>query len=733
MMESVLSFFLARQMFFGQGTPVFFVFVLACLLASVKWSSLFRVALYTSLAYAFEQAFLFPLSSFLQDEFIFLSFSAGLAEGVIAACYGLISALILPQHSSISSRGRIVLCVGVLFVLVNTDRFAFHKYAFYVILLSVILALRLAVSTKTVDNIGETSSKEKPTKAEKPSYAVPARSVRILLASFLLTLGAFATLAVNAGGDERILVVQGKNVWATDSISYDDGDWTLKSAYSYSLLHELMERRFHVETTTDVAEKELGVFDAVFFMTPTRPFSEAEREALDAFLSIGGKIVLVADHTDLYGHGRAINSFVRAHGVSVRYDAVFVPHNKHAKAHLNNVLSPTTRMMTPCSISLGQNTAVLAFCPDFVAENADYTRPNFFAEMRATPDDRYGTFPLVTATSAGGGTIILCSESTIFSNFGVFAPNVLGLFDLLFFENSFAADIATWSVPLLLLASILLWRGSASSGRIANFCLCAGFTLLIVVTRSFYIYQDKTLDYYAEDARLVVQADESAILDPYFENVDENNVSCSYLLSSLPRFSLYPYYVKEGPLAFLFEPAPDIVIGPASLASSLDSGQKLLATTSFEQVPIGAKNTRQSKNEANVVEIKDQLSDYKLGNWWVQIGVSPYRRDRVMSFVAWARGNAPMQPYIYPKGKETDRFVAVELKNDLGQKRTVNINIDALNRLSDGECLLVDKDVWARKSHVDGKIAVVGGDSFNDRRNVDFFSRYWFGVVSNAR
>ena len=157
MMESVLSFFLARQMFFSQGTLVFFVFVLACLLASLKWRALFRVALYISLAYALEQAFFFYLSSFLQDEFISLSFSSGLAEGVIAACYGLLSALILPQHSSISPRGRVVLCVGVLFVLVNLDRFVFHNYAFLVILLSVILAMRLAVSLKTADNMGKIS------------------------------------------------------------------------------------------------------------------------------------------------------------------------------------------------------------------------------------------------------------------------------------------------------------------------------------------------------------------------------------------------------------------------------------------------------------------------------------------------------------------------------------------------------------------------------------------------
>ena len=731
-MESVLSFFLARQIFFGQGTHVFFIFVLTCLLGSLKWTPLFRVALYSTLAYALEQAFYFPLSSFLQDRCISLSFPAGLAEGLIASCYGLLSVLILPQRTFVSPGARLILCAGVLFFLVNVDRFAFHKYAFTVELLSVILAMRLAGASKIPESNDRISGQGKQTTVEKSSHAIPERTARVILIGVLLSLGACTTLALNAKGDEHILVVQGKNIWATDKIPYDDRVWTLKSAYSYSLLHQLMEQRFNLKTTTNVAEEKLKAFDAIFFMTPTSPFSKAEMKALDDFLSTGGKIVFIADHTDLYGHGRAINSFIQAYGVSVRYDAVFVPHDKHAQARLNNVLFPTTRMMTPCSISLRQNTAVLAFCPDFVAENADYTRPNFFAEMRATPDDTYGSFPLVTATKAGDGTIILCSESTIFSNFGVFAPNVLGLFDLLFCENSFAADIAAWSIPLLLLAATLLWRGCSSSGRIANFCLCAGFSLLLLVTRTFYVYQDNTQDYYAENTRFVVQADESVILEPYFETVDENNVSCSYLLSSLPRFGLHPYYVKASPFAFLFEPVPDLLIGPASLAASLKSDQKLLATTPIEQISKGGKITSSSKNISNVVEIKGQLSDYKLGNWWVQIGVSPYRKNRITSFVAWMRGNVPLRSYVYPVREESDRFVAVVLQNDLGRKKTVHINIDALNRLSDGECLLVDKEIWARKSSLNGKIVVVGGDSFNDRRNVDFFSRYWFGFVPDA-
>lgn len=689
MIELAVAFFLTKYLFFNQGTGVFFCYILILLLVSLRYGFFFQIALLSLCVYSLEQCFFFPLSSFLMDVLPGLSYPCGLAQTILAVCFGLFSTLITAQRIAPSKASRLILLTSVLLFMFNINRFAFSGLAFNLELLAVALSARLAVSTKT----------------ECALAVVP----KIGVITTILLLAILSTLIINRGGDVKVLVVQEKNAWATDDVPYNDSDWTLKSAYSYSLLYELMANHYDVKKTDSLASADLAGFDALFFMTPTKSFSAAEKAILDDYLGRGGKLVFIADHTDLYGHARAINSFTRTHGITVRYDAVFAPHDKHAKALLGNFFYPRARMMTSSSISLGRSSAVLAFCHNFISENADYTRPNFFAEMMDTPDDRYGTFPLVTVTKVGNGSIVLCSESTVFSNFAIFQPNILELLVLLFCENGFASTISKYSVLLIALAGVLLWRGRFKP----SIMIPAALILLIIASRAFYFYQDRTLDFYDRDNMLVIEADDRYIFEPYFEHIDTSNTSCSYLFSAIPRYGIYPYYAKGD----FMEPKTRLFVGEYQFAEKLGVGQKLLATTPCKE------------QTENVAVIPNNLSDYRLGNWWSQIGVSPYRKDRVKSFADWIRSDRPIPGYKYPLAETAGKTIKIELRNDQGAIKIIEVGLDAVENLAEGDCLLIGDGIWALKSKTRNDMVLVGGDSFNDRRNADFFSRYWFGVI----
>ncbi len=412
MIESAVTFLLTKYLFFNQGTWVFFCYIFTLLLISLRYDLFFRLSLLSLCVYALEQSFFFPLSSFLQELLPRFSYPCNIAQAILAVCFGLFSTLIIPQRIAPPKAFRLILSVSVLFFMLNIDKFAFSGPAFNLELLVVALSVRLTVSTKIEHTLTVAS--------------------KIGAISAFLVLAVLSTIFINRGEDPKILVVQEKNVWATDDILYDDSDWTLRSAYSYSLVYELMDNRYDVKKTGSLISSDLTGFDALFFMTPTAPFSLKEKAMLDGYLDQGGKLVFIADHTDLYGHARAINSFTRNMGLPSATTPFFTPHDKHARALLKDFLYPMVRMMTSSSISVGPDSAVLAFCHNYISENADYTRPNFFAEMMDTPDDRYGTFPLVTVTKVGNGSIVVCSESTIFSNFAIFQPNVIQLMELLF-------------------------------------------------------------------------------------------------------------------------------------------------------------------------------------------------------------------------------------------------------------------------------------------------------------
>lgn len=689
MIASAIALFLTQYLFFNQGTGIFFCYIIILLVASLRYRFPFQIALLSLCVYSLEQSFFFPLSSFLMDELPELSYPCGLAQIILVICFGLFSTLITAQRINISTSSRLTLLVSILLFIFNIDRFTFSVILFNIELFVVLIFSRLIVSTK-----------------KGYSIAFVPKLMSVIIVIFISIM---STLTVNNKGDNKILVVQENNAWATDIIPYDGKDWTLKSAYSYSLLYELMANRYDVKKTSSLAFEDLTEFDVLFFMTPTKRFSEKEKSILNSYLGQGGKLIFIADHTDLYGHARAINSFTEAHGIRVRYDAVFDPYDKHAKALLENFLYSKARMMTSSSISLGYGSAVLAFCHNFISESSDYTRPNFFAEMMDTPDDRYGTFPLVTVTKVGRGSIVLCSESTVFSNFAIFQPNILELLELLFCENGFSSVISNYSALIIVLSGVLLyWERLKPSIMIP-----AALFLLVIVSRMFYFYQDKTIDFYDKDNMLAIYANDKYIFEPNFEHIDDTNISCSYLFSAIPRYGIYPYYIKS----CFMEPIARLVVADCDFAEKLKDGQKLLATTLCKE------------HTKNVAVIPNNLSDYRLGNWWSQIGVSPYRKDRVENFVGWIRNDRLIPDYKYPSAELEGKKIKIELRNDLGATKMIEVGLDTLGNLAEGDCLLIEDGIWALKSRAGNDMVLVGGDSFNDKRNIGFFSRYWFGII----
>ena len=670
-------------MFFHQGIFAFFACILALLALSLKWDVCWRMTFLCLVAYALNQTLLFPAASALQDGLPTLAYPSGLTRLILAAIYGLCSILIEPQRLRAGLGTKTAICVMALFISFQIDRFAYAPVLFNVALAGTVIGARLIAV-----------------------FSANIHASRIWRLGSLGAMGASAALAViiaNAQPYPKILVVQDRNAWATDDIPYDDKDWTLKAAYSYSLLSELMSHKYDVEKTNHLTWEATMEKDVLFFMTPTKPFSADDKEILDGFLEKGGRVVFIADHTDLYGHARVINSFTMKHGVRVRYDAVFRANDKYAKAVMQSFIFPFVRPMTSSSVSIGMGTAVVAFCHDFISENADYTRPNFFAEMRDTPDDRYGTYPLVTVTNVHGGSIVICSESTIFSNFGLFQPNVLKLLDLTLKDMGFLASISQWSI--FILVAVL---GCLIAVRRNFLFLIITFILLIIASKSFYFYMDNVLEYYCRENRLVIKSDYKNIYEPSFEEIDDSSTSCSYLFSAIPRLGLYPYFIDKWSL--LSDDKVDVFIDECSRADRLGKGQKVLTMTPCRE-------------SDSVAAIKENFSDFVLGNWWSQIDVSPFRKNRIDAFVEWIRNDKPVEPYRYPAtGREK---VSMEARNDRGERRVIEIPLEMLERPIDERYILIEDGIWALKSELDGSVVLVGGDSFNDRRNVGFFSRYW--------
>lgn len=88
----------------------------------------FQLAFLSLGIYALEQSFFFTISSFLIDNYQYISFPYGIAQTILAFCFGLFSSLIIPNKIRLPLLYRFI-CLSIALVFVyNIDRFAFFQY-----------------------------------------------------------------------------------------------------------------------------------------------------------------------------------------------------------------------------------------------------------------------------------------------------------------------------------------------------------------------------------------------------------------------------------------------------------------------------------------------------------------------------------------------------------------------------------------------------------------------------
>ena len=64
-------------------------------------------------------------------------------------------------------------------------------------------------------------------------------------------------------------------------------------------------------------------FDVLVLKVPTLDYEPEEIEAIKRFVERGGGLLLIGEHTDVFGTGRHLNSVAREFGLQFRHDCLF--------------------------------------------------------------------------------------------------------------------------------------------------------------------------------------------------------------------------------------------------------------------------------------------------------------------------------------------------------------------------------------------------------------------------
>jgi len=240
---------------------------------------------------------------------------------------------------------------------------------------------------------------------------------------------------------------EGDKQWERTDKPFDTRWYGHDSAYTYYCIYDYCGRFYKVwRRTTPLNEDALADCDVLIVKVPTRPYARQEIVAIEKFVREGGGLMLIGEHTDVFGTGASLNSISRQFGFTFRPDCLFgidkvfeqrydLPLAPHPLlAYMPPPVrgeapdgterdEPSMDFATSCSIDPGTSWGRAAIrSAGLKSKTANYFAYNFYPSTSDTAAMRYGAFVQLWTMRHGRGRIAAFTDSTIFSNFSAFEP-----------------------------------------------------------------------------------------------------------------------------------------------------------------------------------------------------------------------------------------------------------------------------------------------------------------------
>ena len=235
----------------------------------------------------------------------------------------------------------------------------------------------------------------------------------------------------------RIAVDEFHSKWEPTDRPMDTEWYGHLSGYNYWCIYDFSTRFYEMSRIKEpLTDAVLANVDVLVLKVPTEPYRPQEIEAVVRFVERGGGLLLIGEHTDVFGTGYHLNQVARRFGFEYRYDCLFGIDSFFDQFYVPSfarhpVVSAVRGMdfATSCSIRPFQPWRGRSVITSTGLKNApaDYHASNFYPPAQDRADMRYGAFVQLWAARHGKGRVLAFTDSTIFSNFCTFEPGKLEL------------------------------------------------------------------------------------------------------------------------------------------------------------------------------------------------------------------------------------------------------------------------------------------------------------------
>ena len=282
-----------------------------------------------------------------------------------------------------------------------------------------------------------------------PSATARPRSPRAAAATALYALAGAALLVAGVAYHDpgarkqgRVLIDELHSDWEWTTEAFDTRWYGQRAGYNYYSMGQFLRYYYDVETLREpITPERLARCDVLFIKTPTSPFAPEEIDAIERFVRGGGGLLLIGDHTNVFGTSTYLNAIARRFGMRFRYDSTYdlasmalsLYRPPAVFRHPVVLHLPPYLFATSCSLTLPffSEGSILGY--GLKSMDADYSQVSYFPEDKASTHYRFGVFVQAGGVRCGRGRVLGYTDSTCFSNFFMFVPGkpelILGMLD----------------------------------------------------------------------------------------------------------------------------------------------------------------------------------------------------------------------------------------------------------------------------------------------------------------
>ena len=399
-----------------------------------------------------------------------------------------------------------------------------------------------------------------------------------------------------APGAGRLAIDEGHSGWEPTDLRLGEETYGQETGYNFRALADWLAAGYgpirRLYDPIDAAT--LSEVDVLVLKTPTEHYAEEEWRAIEAFVRAGGGLLLIGDHTNVFGTSEVLNRFATRLGFRFVYDCVFDQRQtfeqvwrREASQEHHPVLRrvPQVRLEVGCSIDVDDpRVRPVMIGRGLKTLPIDYTADNYYPAVVDASDMGMGQFPELVVRSLGRGRVAALSDSTFLSTFSVCLPGrrelLEGIVDWLGRrEAGEPLRRALQAAGLLLLgcALALARRGGPGAGTLLLLWGAAGAVLPLQAARRLAYAPAPPLRGSPEVHEVVFYSGSDTAFWPVEQLVREYDRSYHTFFQWVLRTGAFPR-LEDDLGSALASGAPVVLLDPpAALAGDLEELERFLA------------------------------------------------------------------------------------------------------------------------------------------------------------